>query len=483
MRPCIDYNELAESRIKFGRYHYIAYLFINFVNLSDGSEMLCLSLILPILQNEWQISMQTQKLLGTILFLGIMAGSMCSGYFSDNYGRRYTLLRSIFAQFCTGVISWMATGVYTLMFARTLFGFTVGITIPITSVIISEITPTRIRGLATAILSLGFTIGSLYGCLIALLTLDTLSSGNWRLMLLLGSLPGLVAWFGLWLFVSESPRYEISRGHVEQAVSIMNRVGYMNDPEFRQIRLAEVQEGLQNWSQKTFNEQERANISIVFSPKNRLMTICLLVLKFGMDFVLYGMTFIAPYILDKSGGSGLTNITITYLAEFPSLFLALAAVEYKYLGRKNSLFISMVMCLLAVLLSIVAFESQLVFALSASRFFLKIGQTIFWPLISESYPTTYRSMAVGVISGFGRFGAVIMPTICLTLYSIQPQAPLYAFGVVSFAAAVACYYIPFDGLGHHLDTKTEAPEPEALELIQMDTSAKSETINRRLVEP
>ena len=147
------------------------------------------------------------------------------------------------------------------------------------------------------------------------------------------------------------------------------------------------------------------------------MTICLLVLKFSIGFVIYGMTFISPYLLDRAGESGLTKIIITYLAEFPSLFLALAAVEFKYFGRRNTLLIAMIMCLLAMI-SIITFESLLVFVLSASRFFLKIGQTIFWALISESYPTTYRSVTIGAISGCGRFGAVIMPTICFSLSTV-----------------------------------------------------------------
>ena len=178
MKPFIDYNELAESRIKFGRYHYLAYLFINFVNFSDGSEMLCLSLLLPILQKEWVISVEIQSILGTILFLGVMVGSISLGYFSDNYGRRYTIMWTISLQFCTGILSFFAPEVHTLMAAQILFGFIVGINIPIASVLLSEITPTRIRGIGTAILSVGFTIGSLYGCLIAGLTLDSLHSGK-----------------------------------------------------------------------------------------------------------------------------------------------------------------------------------------------------------------------------------------------------------------------------------------------------------------
>lgn len=473
--PVVDYNELTEKRVKFGRYHYIAYVLINFITFSDGSEMVCLSLLLPILRDEWGLSTGQQEILGTILFLGMMLGSMVSGYLSDNYGRRLTLTFASLIQFLMGVGSMLAPEFYTLLAFRSLFGFTIGITIPIASVLVTEITPVRIRGIGIVLLSLGLTIGSVYGCMIALLTLDSLTSGNWRLMLFLGAVPGLLGFFGLFFFVYESPRFEISRGNVEKAVDTLNKIGSMNDKDYQKIVLSDVAEGLANWSQNTYDQAQRANIRMVFSRKNIRMTICLMVLKFCLDFAQYGIAFISPYILNttSSKDSGVGKITITYLVEVPSLFLALAAIENKHFGRKNSLAISAVMILVFMVLSIVAFDSLLVFALSAGKFFLKIGQTMFWPAISESYPTTYRSLAAGVISGFGRVGSVLVPVICLWLYHLRDDGPLFGFSAIACLAVVSSVLIPFDMTGRQLDS---APEPETLKIGDSETSQLNDTL-------
>lgn len=52
--PIFDY--LLEEKVGFGRYHYISFIFIGFVPLSDGAEILSLSILIPVLKAVWDIS-------------------------------------------------------------------------------------------------------------------------------------------------------------------------------------------------------------------------------------------------------------------------------------------------------------------------------------------------------------------------------------------------------------------------------------------
>lgn len=56
-------------------------------------------------------------------------------------------------------------------------------------------------------IGLFYTLGELFGCLLAYLTMENLTTGNWRLMLALNSIPSFFLAIGSFLFLLESPRF------------------------------------------------------------------------------------------------------------------------------------------------------------------------------------------------------------------------------------------------------------------------------------
>jgi MFS family permease len=67
-----------------------------------------------------------------------------------------------------------------MLFIRTLYGFIIGLTLPIGIIIITEITPKHIRGRALVIIQGTIILGKIYLLLLSLIFLDDLESGNWR---------------------------------------------------------------------------------------------------------------------------------------------------------------------------------------------------------------------------------------------------------------------------------------------------------------
>ncbi len=45
-----------------------------------------------------------------------------------------------------------------------------------------------------SLITVSVSIGQLFGLTVGYFTLDNLSSGNWRLLIIITSLPGLLAW-------------------------------------------------------------------------------------------------------------------------------------------------------------------------------------------------------------------------------------------------------------------------------------------------
>lgn len=231
--PVIDnrlvFDKILEDKVRFGKYQKQMYFFLGFLALADGSEMTALSILLPVLKNEWGISDDIEGIMGTALFLGIFLGSVLSGFISDRFGRRKTLILATFVQFVIGIVSGITTNLISFLLIRGFFGLLIGFTIPLGPAIVSELTPTEYRGKGIVIINFFFTIGKIYCVLVAKMCLTTIDSGNWRALVMICSIPSLVVSFGTKFYLKESPRFLIVTNRIEEGITIFNYVGQVNN--------------------------------------------------------------------------------------------------------------------------------------------------------------------------------------------------------------------------------------------------------------
>ena len=68
-------------------------------------------------------------------------------------------------------------------------------------------------------------VGKLYFVFTSFLFLFTLSSGNWRFIILSYSIPALIVFIASIKFIDESPRYLIATGRISQGIEILNKMG------------------------------------------------------------------------------------------------------------------------------------------------------------------------------------------------------------------------------------------------------------------
>jgi hypothetical protein len=110
-----------------------------------------------------------------------------------------------------------------------------------------------------------------------------------------------------------------------------------------------------------------------------------------------------------------------------------------------------------------------------SRVFTKLPFITINPLTTESYPTTYRTMAIGITSGIGRIGSTIMPIIDMHLFDADPFLPFLGFSFVCLGMAIASYKIPFETAGIILDANNSLfQESDKLKLRELDEKAIEE---------
>ncbi len=225
----ISFEKIVEEKLPMGRYQYLLFILLALIFITDGIEMANLSLILPILKKEWDIRESLQGLLGSVLFFGLFLGSLLAGFSVDKIGRKKALEYISILQFVLGVYSSFLSNVYIFLLIRGLFGFLLGFSVPLVPTLLTENISSEKRGKFTVLINCSFSLGSLIATIIAWFCLDNMISGNWRLMLLIGSFPSLLVYIGTRRYLKESPRYIILSSSVENGIKVLNEMIELNN--------------------------------------------------------------------------------------------------------------------------------------------------------------------------------------------------------------------------------------------------------------
>ncbi|KAJ4851610.1 hypothetical protein Tsubulata_012444 [Turnera subulata] len=180
-----------------------------------------------ILYIKKEFKLESQPTLeGLIVSMSLIGGTIIttfSGPVSDMFGRRPMLIMSSMFYFFSGVIMFWAPNVYVLLVARLLDGFGIGLAVTLVPLYISETAPSEIRGqLNTFPQFLGS--GGMFCSYIMVFGMSLMKSPSWRLMLGILAIPSLCFLALTILYLPESPRWLASKGKMDEAKVVLQRL-------------------------------------------------------------------------------------------------------------------------------------------------------------------------------------------------------------------------------------------------------------------
>jgi len=286
--------------------------------------------------DKWWLGFTVSSaLIGTIL------GAATVQFPSNWFGRKPTLIFLAVFYFISAVGSaWpeMATfsddvqlNWYSFLFFRFLGGIGVGGASVVSPLYTAEISPAKSRGLLVGLTQFNIV----FGILLAFFSNYAVSQMNfeenaWRWMFGIEAVPA-AAFFFLLFITPESPRWLITKGRIEKARSILNRLGTDSGDTDQEIVII----------QKALEAEQAGGRERFFSRRLRfpiMLAICIAAFNqlSGINAILY----YAPTIFEMTGASeqlamflpviiGLTNLVFT---------MAALAVVDKF-GRRSLLFI------------------------------------------------------------------------------------------------------------------------------------------------
>ena len=183
--------EEAIDRLGLGPFQRRILLAVGLCNASDSMEVLLLSFLAVVVQNEFpNIGPHHGSLLTSVVFLGAMIGTLVLGSLGDRLGRKPVFLLACLIIAVSGIFTAAAQNYWTMLVLR--FGVGVGlggIVIPYDT--LSEFLPSAHRGNYMMRLGFFWTIGTMAVPALAYLGLQ--QEDSWRLFVLLCSVPCLLS--------------------------------------------------------------------------------------------------------------------------------------------------------------------------------------------------------------------------------------------------------------------------------------------------
>ncbi|WP_414629660.1 sugar porter family MFS transporter [Corynebacterium vitaeruminis] len=346
------------------------------------------------IQRSFELTPGQESTVTAMLLVGAAIGAFLGGRVADSLGRRGTILLGAVGFIIGSIWCAFATSAFSLGAARTLLGICIGGVSIVVPMYISEMAPPHVRGRLVSLNSLMIVIGQL----VAFLTNSALaSSGNWRLMLGLGAVPGIVLLIGM-LVLPDTPAYLVRRGQEGKALAVLRQM------QGDQSTLDEVAVGEASSSA----DQRAAERQALKTPWVRRTVIIAMLIGVtqqvtGANAIMY----FAPTMMNKVGLSTESSVYTSIIIGIASVIsCAIGMSIIDRIGRRRMLIIGLVGCAssLLVLAPVYGLSSNsstgAMMSLLLMTVFIVFQQAAVsvatWLLISEIVPVEARGLGMGL---------------------------------------------------------------------------------------
>jgi len=444
----------------------------------EGLVVFMTGVATPLIAREFNMTAAEHGLVSAATLFGILIGAIALGGLADYFGRKLLFVAEmvIFVVFlvlltASPSLPWLIVFLFGI-------GLALGCDYPTSHLMISESTPSNLRG-RLVLSAFGFqALGVLVGTAVGFAVLHHFPDiGAWRWMYATAIVPALLVTIGRF-FVLESASWQLSRGRIEEAEQTTASLLRRHPPYPRSVRLSpgprhHLPHGLRI-----------ARYRVLFNRSNRRATILASVPWLLQDLGTYGIGIFTPTILAASLGHepvqarNLSDLVYNDMlaakgAALIDVLLLLGIIAAVLLADKVSRItlqaFGFIGCAAGLLLASMATRVDgnihivLIFAgFMVFNFMTNLGpnaQT--YLLAGEVFPTAIRGLGAGFAAAFAKIGAVTTAFLFpILLADIGTRALLHILVVTSLLGAAVTWIFRIETARVSLD-KIGGGHPEA----------------------
>lgn len=500
----------AIDEIGSGPYQLIVLLLGGGVYMAEGSYLLMLSIVAKGLIAKWGLSPWTAGAMASILFGGLLVGTITGGFACDRFGRRMPVLVTYAGISIFTIVGILAPGIVALLVAKFLLGVFLGFGVPAANAIVAESCPPAQRSNIYCMTMVLFSLGQLYSATVVWFFSPTLHHDDmeWRYMLAASAiLPMVLLVFAL-AFLEESPHWLMLNSRFREARVVAHSMlrwkkrdappdwldsmqeavddqlrtpapvtpyscedgGQEESTPLLRKRLEVASQALQEdnfvGKSKAALKESYSGILALFGPSYKETTLIMLFVTFASNFAYYGMIYGLPdtlkraYMKDQAGWSPAAGLFLSAVSEIPGVFVAV--VLGMTIGRRTNMTVAFLGCSLSLLGTVYAIHHESLtdnagfVAVLGVKLFLATGYIIVYLYVLECYPTRFRATGLAFCMVLGRLGAAACPFVYDGLAMVLDTDVVFFLIMASLmgSASLACHFLPYE-------TKDAALEEDA----------------------
>lgn len=432
-----------------------------------GLNMAGISGAVDSIKGEFSLTDSGLGTVAALLTIGCLIGALFTGNFTEKYGRKKVMVTTAVLYIISALGCAFAESSAMLIGFRLLSGLAVGATSVVAPMYISEISPAARRGRLVSFNQFAITIGILVAYIFDYAFIN-LGENNWRFMLAVPAMFGVVYLIFLLLSFPESPRWLLAHDKRDEAGKVLYRLGGQKllDEELPQMEAAIAIE----------KKKEKMSVTELFKGKTgRIVLIGTLIAAFQQITGINAVIMFAPKMFQAAGSAQVDSLMMSMvvgLVNFLMTIFALWLVDKK--GRKTLLLWGAVGMTAALAYLTMEFAKPvqngtgvLIALLVYISFFAASFAPVMWVIISEIYPNRIKGAAMSFSTAISWLCTFLTVYFAPVIQGALGLEYLFAiFGVFSIIAFVFVkIWIP--------ETKGKSLESIHAELFQTVTEKKA----------
>eukprot|EP01038_Epipyxis_sp_PR26KG_P007600 gene7600-10349_t len=434
--------EESLENVKVGPYQYRLLFLCGLAFMTDAMEVNLLSFLSICAGVDWNLSDAQIASISSVVFAGILSGSLFWGLFADRFGRRLTFIAATAIISIGGFLSGLAPSYSWLLAFRLFVGFGIGgANVPFD--LLAEMLPNSHRGRFLIYIEYFWTFGSLF---VAGLAWAILNSSGWRVLTFVTAIPVTIASIFSVFYLPESPRWLLLMGRTEQAEVIVKEAAIVNKITLAPFTII---------SDSTKVHKDASYLDLILIPQNRNISLPLWSIWFLFGFTYYGLIlYVSRLYSNTSKDSGSDTCSFDYQDIFINASSEIIGITFVAFfidswGRVRSQSIFYVIGGLAILF--MGFDPPNAYVLMLSiigRIAIMAASSATWVTTPELYCTESRTTGHASCTSISKVGALLSP------YFISSSATALTIGIVmcilNCVAAFSSHLLP-ESTGHTLD--------------------------------
>uniref|UniRef100_A0A336LUV1 CSON002523 protein n=1 Tax=Culicoides sonorensis TaxID=179676 RepID=A0A336LUV1_CULSO len=470
--------EEALTHIGMGKMNYLLTFITGLIIAASMTETMGMNFIMKSAECDLELTPGNKGVLTSVGYVGILSAAFIWGYLSDTRGRRDIMKWTLFATSILSILSSFAPDFISFVVLRLLVGIFLSASIGSTYPYLGEFVPAKNRQMMMALASFFFGIAQIYIPAVAwlLFTFDFKISifgviyyRPWRLLIVVGALPGLVATIFLF-FYPESPKYLIVKGLNKEALKALEWLFVKNtgksSHEFQIKKLKIEIDPSHDPTRTGLIKSVSSQVMPLLRPPyvKHLLISFLIIFSLFFTHTSLGLWFMEIendiYVSDTRGTicqiltEHFSNIThdenVVKLNQCDDTISEETYIDAFLLGSAYTLIFALIsICLFSSALCGLAlfWVTEQTLTLILFTLFLSFGG----PVVSVTtgtavllFPTNHRAMALCIVLTMGRLGTVFGSNFIGWLLSVNCEATIGVLTGVVTCAAVLNFLLPFN---------------------------------------